>query len=220
MFKMIAIYKVPADVSAFNDWYKGHTEIAKKVPLVKEFRFSKITGGPRGASELHLVAELCFATKEDFKTVNLSRHYFNPSEETQEKFNSAIAEMDEILDVNGKKIDKSKIFSSGKLIGKSHLVRGVNGNTLKIIDKDGVEVSIPFDMNKLGSTTLRNYDAEIRQIQANMKSKSDKWLRDFYGDPQKEIDKYEDAMDAILTSEQYTETKSQDTNPRYRQYGK
>lgn len=68
MFKMIAIYKAPADVNAFNDWYKGHTEIAKKVPLVKEFRFSKITGGPRGTSELHLVAELCFATKEDFKT--------------------------------------------------------------------------------------------------------------------------------------------------------
>ncbi len=67
MFKMIAIYKVPADVNAFSDWYKGHTEIAKKVPLVKEFRFSKITGGPRGASDLHFMAELCFASKEDFK---------------------------------------------------------------------------------------------------------------------------------------------------------
>ena len=68
MFKMIAIYKIPADINAFNDWYKGHTEIAKKVPLVKEFRFSKVTGGPRGASDLHFIAELCFATKEDFKT--------------------------------------------------------------------------------------------------------------------------------------------------------
>jgi uncharacterized protein (TIGR02118 family) len=65
---MIAIYKMPADVNAFNDWYKGHAEIAKKVPLVKEFRFSKITGGPRGASDLHFIAELVFASKEDFKT--------------------------------------------------------------------------------------------------------------------------------------------------------
>ena len=68
MYKMIAIYKTPSDVAAFDDWYKGHTEIAKKVPLVKEFRFTKITGGPRGASDLHFIAELCFASKEDFKT--------------------------------------------------------------------------------------------------------------------------------------------------------
>lgn len=68
MYKMIAVYKVPSDINAFNDWYKGHMEIAKKVPLVKEFRFSKITGGPRGQSDLHFIAELLFATKEDFKT--------------------------------------------------------------------------------------------------------------------------------------------------------
>ena len=65
---MIAIYKVPTDVEAFSGWYKNHMDIAKKVPLVKEFRISKITGGPRGASDLHLITELCFATKEDFKT--------------------------------------------------------------------------------------------------------------------------------------------------------
>ena len=42
MFKMTVIYKVPADVNAFADWYKGHTELAKKVPLTKEIRISKI----------------------------------------------------------------------------------------------------------------------------------------------------------------------------------
>jgi uncharacterized protein (TIGR02118 family) len=68
MFKMIAIYKVPADTEAFSKWYANHMEIAKKVPLVKEFRISKVTGTPRGASDLHLITELCFATKEDFKT--------------------------------------------------------------------------------------------------------------------------------------------------------
>lgn len=68
MFKMTAIYKVPSDVNAFADWYAGHTELAKKVPLTKEIRISKITGGPRGASDLHLITELLFATKEDFKT--------------------------------------------------------------------------------------------------------------------------------------------------------
>ena len=68
MYKMIAIYKVPTDVNAFEDWYKGHMEIAKKVPNVLEFRLNKVTGGPRGASDLHLLTELVFASKEDFKT--------------------------------------------------------------------------------------------------------------------------------------------------------
>ena len=68
MYKMIAIYKVPTDINAFTEWYKNHTEIAKKIPLVKEFRFTKISGGPRGASELHFMAELCFASEADFKT--------------------------------------------------------------------------------------------------------------------------------------------------------
>ena len=75
--------------------------------------------------------------KEDYKTANLSRHYFNPSPETTQKFSSALSSMDNVLDVNGNKIDKSKIFSNGKLIGDSHLVRGVNGTTLKTINKDG-----------------------------------------------------------------------------------
>lgn len=68
MFKMIAIYKVPTDVNAFSDWMKGHTELVRKVPHVKEVRMNKVTGTPRGASDLHLVVEVCFANKEDFKT--------------------------------------------------------------------------------------------------------------------------------------------------------
>lgn len=72
MFKMIAIYKTPADVNGFDDWYKSHRELAKKVPLVKELRFTKVTGGPRGSSDLHLIAELVFSSKEDFKSAMAS----------------------------------------------------------------------------------------------------------------------------------------------------
>ena len=129
--------------------------------------------------------------------------------------------MDKVIDVNGKEISKDKIFStSGKLIGDAYLVRGVNGTTLKITDKDGKQVSIPFDISKLGSTTLRDYDSQIQQIKANMKTMSQKQLKDYYGDPQKHIEDYEDAIDNILTSEQYTQTKSQDTNPGYTGYGR
>ncbi|AUN98076.1 EthD family reductase [Bacteriovorax stolpii] len=67
MFKMIAVYKVPTDVNAFADWFKGHTELVRKVPHVAEVRMNKVSGGPRGASDLHLITEVCFATKEDFK---------------------------------------------------------------------------------------------------------------------------------------------------------
>jgi uncharacterized protein (TIGR02118 family) len=69
MYKMIIVYKVPADKAQFDKWYyESHLEIAKKIPLVKEVRLNKITGGPRGESDLHLIAEVVFGSKEDFKT--------------------------------------------------------------------------------------------------------------------------------------------------------
>lgn len=72
MFKMIAVYKTPADVNAFGDWFKGHSELVRKVPHVKEVRMNKVSGGPRGASDIHLIVEVCFATKEEFKTAMAS----------------------------------------------------------------------------------------------------------------------------------------------------
>ncbi len=68
MFKLIAIYKIPNDKNAFENHYKEvHTPITKKIPLMKEVRINKVFGGPTGKSDLHLIAELCFASKEDFK---------------------------------------------------------------------------------------------------------------------------------------------------------
>jgi hypothetical protein len=158
--------------------------------------------------------------KEDYKTANLSRHFFNPSGETIQKFNSALSGMDEITDVNGKEISRDKILSNGKLIGDAHLVRGVNGTTLKTIDKDGKEVSIPFDVAKLGATTLRDYDAQIQNIKSDMETMSSDKLKAKYKDPKAWIDRYESAIDDILTSEQYTQTKSQAVNPGYSGYGR
>jgi len=161
------------------------------------------------------------ALKDQFRTANLSRHYFNPSEETGKKFTAAISEMDKIVDVNGNKIDRSKIFSeSGKLVGDAYLVRGKNGTTLKTVDRDGKQISIPFDISKLGSITLRDYDAQIQHIKSDIETKPKAWLKSYYGDPQKHIENYENAIDDILTSEQYTQTKSQDTNPGYSGYGR
>lgn len=153
------------------------------------------------------------ALKEQYRTANLSRHFFNPSGETSQKFTSAISQMDKVVDVNGDKVDKSKIFSeSGKLIGDAYLVRGVNGTTLKTVDKDGNQVSIPFDISKLGSTQLTDLDRDIRTLTNEQISRK-------YNQQGLTKDDLEDEVDRILTSEQYTQTKSQNTNPGYTPYG-
>ncbi|MFZ4714087.1 MAG: EthD family reductase [Bacteriovoracaceae bacterium] len=69
MFKLVAIYKIPNDKDAFEKHYQEvHAPLTMKVPLLKEFRLNKIFGGPMGASDLHVIAEMCFATKDDFKS--------------------------------------------------------------------------------------------------------------------------------------------------------
>ncbi len=71
MFKVIAVYKVPADdaaKAAFEDHYKNvHTPICLKIPGIKELRTNKIFGGPTGASHLHMVAEMVFENKDSWK---------------------------------------------------------------------------------------------------------------------------------------------------------
>lgn len=69
MNKLIAIYKIPNDIDAFEKHYNEvHAPLAAKVPGLKELRINKITGTPRGASDLHLIAEMVFENKEAFKT--------------------------------------------------------------------------------------------------------------------------------------------------------
>ena len=153
------------------------------------------------------------ALKDQYRTANLSRHFFNPSDETTKKFASAISELKDVVDVNGDKIDKSKIFKSGKLIGDAYLVRGHNGTTLKTVDEDGNQISIPFDISKLGSTKLADLDRAVRTLTNDQISKR-------YSQPGLTKDDLEDEIDRILTSEQYTQTKSQNTNPGYTPYGR
>jgi uncharacterized protein (TIGR02118 family) len=62
MAQVIALYKKPADVAAFNDYYFGkHVPLAKTIPGLRSYRVST---GPvasaAGDSGLHLVALLQF----------------------------------------------------------------------------------------------------------------------------------------------------------------
>lgn len=68
MYKLIAIYKIPNDIDAFEKHYNEvHTPLIQKVPKLAELRINKITGTPQGEADLHLIAEMCFKSKEDFK---------------------------------------------------------------------------------------------------------------------------------------------------------
>lgn len=62
MAKLIALYKKPADVAAFNEYYFAtHVPLAKKVPGLRSYEVS--TGpvaAPQGDSGYHLVAILGF----------------------------------------------------------------------------------------------------------------------------------------------------------------
>jgi len=199
--------------TTLNNSNKAQQELFKRArALGKDLGFelpSKIAN-----KDLPAVNErIAEALKEQYRMANLSRHFFNPSEETGKKFTAAISEMDKVVDVNGDKVDKSKIFSeSGKLVGDAYLVRGGHGTTLKTIDKDGNQISIPFDISKLGSTQLTDLDRDIRTLTNDQISRK-------YNQRGLTKDDLEDEVDRILTSEQYTQTKSQNTNPGYTPYG-
>lgn len=65
MVKLIALYKVPANVAEFNDHYfNTHVPLAMKMPGLKKVEVSHITGSPMGKAEYHLMAELYFDNKE------------------------------------------------------------------------------------------------------------------------------------------------------------
>ncbi len=68
MYKIIAIYKRPEDIEAFEKYYtEVHTPLVKKIPGLKELRITRIKGSPFGQTEYYLIAEMIFETKEDYK---------------------------------------------------------------------------------------------------------------------------------------------------------
>lgn len=68
MVKLIALYKKPADVKAFDDYYANtHLPLANKIPGLKKVELSRVTGSPAGESDYHLMAELYFDDMESLK---------------------------------------------------------------------------------------------------------------------------------------------------------
>lgn len=65
MVKLIAIYKKPEDTAAFDRHYNEvHAPLAAKMPGLIKLEVNRVYGGPMGESNLHLIAEMYFETKE------------------------------------------------------------------------------------------------------------------------------------------------------------
>lgn len=65
MVKLVAIYRKPEDVEAFDKHYfEVHAPLAEKMPGLLKMEVSKIVGSPAGESDLHLMAEMYFESKE------------------------------------------------------------------------------------------------------------------------------------------------------------
>jgi len=61
MAKLIVLYRIPRDPAEFDRYYaQVHTPLVKKIPGLRRFEVTRITGAPSGASDLHLIAELYF----------------------------------------------------------------------------------------------------------------------------------------------------------------
>lgn len=64
MVKLVALYKKPADVAAFEKHYTEiHAPLAKKMPGLKRMEVCRFTGSPGGEAKFHLMAEMYFDDK-------------------------------------------------------------------------------------------------------------------------------------------------------------
>ena len=66
--RLIVAYNQPPDSDAFHKHYEDvHVGLAKKIPGLQTFEWSKVVGTPTGDTPRYaLVAELTFASMDDF----------------------------------------------------------------------------------------------------------------------------------------------------------
>ncbi|MEK6799564.1 MAG: EthD family reductase [Planctomycetota bacterium] len=65
MVKLVALYKKPVDVAAFEKHYTEiHTPLARKMPGLRRLEVCRFTGSPAGEAKYYLMAEMYFDSKE------------------------------------------------------------------------------------------------------------------------------------------------------------
>ncbi|HLF26494.1 MAG TPA: EthD family reductase [Anaerolineae bacterium] len=67
MIKLIALYKKPADVEAFEEHYANvHLPLIERIPGLRKTELSRITGAPRGEAPFYLMYEMYFDDMEAY----------------------------------------------------------------------------------------------------------------------------------------------------------
>jgi uncharacterized protein (TIGR02118 family) len=73
MIKLVALYKKPADVEAFEEHYANvHLPLVEKIPGLRKTELSRITGAPRGEAPYYLMYEMYFDDEEAYNKAMLS----------------------------------------------------------------------------------------------------------------------------------------------------
>lgn len=68
MYKIVAIYRTPADTAAFDEHYfSTHNPLMAKVPGYDKIEVSKVTRPLIGDSNLYLMFEMWFSDKDTFR---------------------------------------------------------------------------------------------------------------------------------------------------------
>jgi len=63
--KLVALYRKPADVEAFEKHYtEVHAPLARKMPGLQKMEVSRMTGSPGGEPKFYMMAEMYFESKE------------------------------------------------------------------------------------------------------------------------------------------------------------
>ena len=65
MVKLVALYRKPADVEAFDRaYFETHVPLVNQVPGLQRVEISRIFGGPLGEPDFYLMCEMYFADQE------------------------------------------------------------------------------------------------------------------------------------------------------------
>ena len=73
MIKLIALYKKPADIPAFEKhYYDIHIPLIKKIPGLRKLELTAITGAPIGEVKYHLMAEMYYDSVDAMNAANAS----------------------------------------------------------------------------------------------------------------------------------------------------
>jgi len=185
-------------------------------------KIPKSSNGKMAKSDYEsLISLVSEKMKEDYKSANKTRYFFNTKPETQQEFSSALSSMDKVVDINGDELSKSDILENGKLKSPGVLKFGTNGMYLQIVDKNNNSKTIPWNPEHLGNPAMSSDYTLLTNIKDDSKNLGQKDFEVKYGIP---LNKSKTVIENLTTkisnglNSQYTQTKTADIDPGYQQY--